>query len=422
MLAGVASVPVLLGGLGREGFGVWALVMTFSATNGWLSLADLGAVVATTRRVAAWMAVEDRRAARRTIGAGMVVALGAGTVGAVLLVLSSRFLPALFHTPAHLVTPFRQALVLMAVQVVVDQLINVMEAGLEGLQRVDVSRGVDMARRLLVLGCAAATAWQTHDLARVAAASLAATIVSAVIAYLVLRSYLLHAVERPRRSEVVDIVRVGREIAVLRPLGVVQRTLDRLLVGAVLGPAAVALVEVATQLMAGAEAVLSASAYSVVPAASWLQARGDRKSLAELVRKGTRWSLVVTVPVAVLIGVFAGPFVRIWIGEGYERVAPLAAVACLCVVVNAPLAVGSQMLVGIGKTRIVLRSAAVCLVVNLVVSVVMLEAVGTVGVFVGTLVANVALLVVMGPAVLAEVRDGDSGDVQHALERNARPL
>src|SRR4051812_33865443 len=118
MVAGLVSVPLLLSGLGREAFGVWALVMTFSATNGWLSLADLGAVVATTRRVAASMAVEDRRAARRTIGAGLTVAGVTSAGGAALLALSSTFLPALFHTPAALVTPFRQALLLMSAQVV----------------------------------------------------------------------------------------------------------------------------------------------------------------------------------------------------------------------------------------------------------------------------------------------------------------
>jgi O-antigen/teichoic acid export membrane protein len=68
-------------------------------------------------------------------------------------------------------------------------------------------------------------------------------------------------------------------VAVLRPLGVLHRTIDRVVVGSVLGPSAVALVEIATQMMNGADAILSAMSYAVLPSAAWLRARGDRATL-----------------------------------------------------------------------------------------------------------------------------------------------
>lgn len=405
MVAGLVSVPLLLAGLGREAFGAWALVMTFSATNGWLSLADLGSVVATTRSVAAAASLDDHDAARRSVGAGAVVALTASAIASLLLVASAAtFLPELFRLPAELVSPFRTALALMAVQVIVDQVVNVAEAALEGLQRVDLSRAVDMVRRLLVLGGAAGAALATGDLRWTVAGSLAGSVTSAVGAVVLLRRRLPGGAAIPTADDVRATVRTGRDVAVLRPLGVLQRTMDRVLVGVVMGPGAVAVVELATQLQAGAEAVLSATSYSVVPASSWLAARGDRGSLAELVRRGTRFAVLATVPVAGGIALLAGPFVHLWVGGGYAEVAGLTAVAVLCVVVNAPLAVGSQALVGIGQTQVVLRSAAVAMAVNLAASWVLLETVGLVGAFLGTLLANVVLLVVLGPPVLALTR------------------
>ena len=409
MLAALISVPLLLSGLGREAFGVWALVMTFSATNGWMSLADLGVVVATTRQVSAQAAVGDDAGVRRSVATAFVMVAVFATIAAGALAVAAVFLPQLFKTPPRLVTPFRIALTLMAAQVIVDQVINVAEASLEGLQRVDLSRAADALRRLLVVAATSTAALVTHRLVDVAVAAFVATVVSSAVAMAMLGLHLPGFLVRPSRQTAIELFRIGREIAVLRPLGVLQRTMDRALVGVVLGPGAVALVEVATQLQSAPEAVLSATSYSVVPASSWLGARSDRASLSELVRRGTKYSMLATVPVAIAVGTLARPFLTLWVGRRFDSAAELVAMGAACVISTAPLAVGSQLLVGLGRTRVVLRSAAVALVINFVVSVWLLHVLGVIGVFVGTLVGNLGLLVVMGPAVLEEAGIGVGG-------------
>ncbi|MFN8018490.1 MAG: hypothetical protein U0P45_10240 [Acidimicrobiales bacterium] len=59
ILLTLVALPLMLRGLGTAAFGVWALLQTFSAVTGWLSLADLGMGVAATRGVADRAAVED---------------------------------------------------------------------------------------------------------------------------------------------------------------------------------------------------------------------------------------------------------------------------------------------------------------------------------------------------------------------------
>lgn len=401
MVAALAAVPLLTSGLGRVGFGVWALVMTFSATNGWMSLADLGVVVATTRDVSSRLAVDDAAGARSVVTDALCAVAALGVVGGGGLALASLLLPGVFGTPDDLVGPFRVALAIMGAQVVLDLFINVAEAALEGTQRVDLSRAVDSFRRLAFVVGVSVAAVATGDVRWVAVGSIAATAASLVLALVVLARHLPRFLVRPSAAGVRGLVRRGRSVAVLRPLGVLQRTMDRMLVGVVLGPGAVALVEVATQLQAGADAVLSASSYSVVPSSAWLHARGDRRSLTRLAEIGTKYSLLATVPVAVGVATLAGPFIELWIGDRYADAAGLTAVAALAVVLSAPLAVGSQLLLGLDRTTAILRAAGAALVVNLAASALLVQVVGIVGAMWGTVIATPVLLAVLGPPVMA---------------------
>jgi O-antigen/teichoic acid export membrane protein len=172
--------------------------------------------------------------------------------------------------------------------------------------------------------------------------------------------------------------------------------MDRLIVGAIIGPEAVALVEIATQIQTGAEAVLSATSYAVVPSASWLHARGDKQSLRDLLELGTKYSVMATAAVVALGVIFATPFVHVWVKPEYYDAAGLAMVALLYVAVTGPLQVGSNLLVGIGRAGPIVVAALFAVLVNLAASVVLVHTIGIVGCFIGSLIGSVALIPLLG--------------------------
>jgi PST family polysaccharide transporter len=322
---------------------------------------------------------------------------------ALLLTVGRRWLPTLFDTPDDLVADLRFAITLFAVQVVADLVTNATESCLEGLQRVDLSRGVDAARRTSVAVATCVAAVTVGDLRAVAVASLAVSLPSMLVGLAVLWRHLLDHHLAVVGAEARALLSYGKSVALLRPFGVIQRSMDRLIVGAVLGPAPVALVEIATQIQNGADAVLSASSYSVIPGASWLRARDDRRSLRELLERGTKYSLLVTLPCVIGPMILAGPLVQVWVGDEYAAAAGLAAVGLLYVAATAPLSVGSNLLVGVGRASAVLRAVLYAVPVNLVASLVLVHLVGTVGVFLGTLIGTAVLLGPLGRAVVREV-------------------
>jgi O-antigen/teichoic acid export membrane protein len=399
------SLPLLLHGLGTVAFGTWALVQTFSAITGWLSLVDLGVGTAAIRAIATRASLDDRQGVVTSITSALACFAALGLAcAAVLAVVGPAFLPGLFKTPSALRGAVRFAVVLFAVQVFVDLLTEGLEACLEGLQRVDLSRAVDAFRRTGVAAATSAIALAGGGLRGVAAASLAASAGGFVVGMAVLGPRLGASNRlRPSFTEIRSLLAYGRTVALLRPLGVIQRTMDRLIVGAVLGPAAVALVEIATQVQNGADAVLSATTYSVVPTSSWLRARGDEDSLEELLLSGTRYSLLVVLPVVALASTLAGPLIRLWVGAGYSAAGGLAVVGLLTVALAAPLQLGSSLLLGVGRARAILRAAATALAVNLSASLLLVHLVGIVGVFEGTALGTAVLIPLLGRPILVEV-------------------
>src|SRR5437764_4998319 len=153
MVVALATLPLLLHGLGAQVFGTWVLLQTFSAVTGWFSLVDLGVGTATARAVAERASLDDEHGVRTTAASAMTLFFAFGGVCAVALALAgTRWLPSLFHTSSGLRADLRFAIVLFSVQVLLDLMTEGAEACLEGLQRIDLSRAVDAVRRTLVAG------------------------------------------------------------------------------------------------------------------------------------------------------------------------------------------------------------------------------------------------------------------------------
>jgi O-antigen/teichoic acid export membrane protein len=401
MVVALVSLPLLLHGLGPVGFGTWALLQTLSGVSGWFSLVQAGVGTAVTRDIAAHTARDDRACAAEAAGTGLGLFIVFGVVAATALALAGPLiLPTLFRTPAFLRADLNVAIVLLGAQVAVDLFTEGQESCLEGFQRVDLSRAVDAARRTSVAIATSAAALSGGGLRDVAAASLGASLVGSVMGFVALRRTQCGARMSVSAAAARSLLRYGRTIALLRPLGVLERTMDRIIVGIFLGPAAVAAVEIATQLANGAAAVLSATIYAVIPAASWLGARGDRGSLRELVDRGTRYSMLVAMPVAVGTAIIAAPLIRVWVGSGYPGAALLTGVALAGVAASMPLAAGSEVLVGVGQATDVLRASVVALIVNLALSVALVPLIGPVGTFLGTLAATLVLAPLLGRPLL----------------------
>lgn len=423
IVVSVAVVPVLLAGLGTEQFGVWAIMLTFSAVTGWFSLADLGVSVAASNALAAAHAAADRAAMTRTASSTVwffgaaATASGLVFVGAGTLVVEVTSIG-----DDHPSWRLGGVVAWVGVQIAADLLARSSTTILDGLQRVDLARLLDSARRTAVAAATGIAATTAGTLRAVAMAAALASLAGLALSLVISRSVTEVHLRGGARASVVELLRAGAPIAVLRPLGVIHRVMDRIVVAAVIGPIGVAAVEVASSLQNGADAVLSASSYSVTPTAAYLDGGNDRAGLRALLVRATKVSLLATLPVAVFIVVLGGPIVEVWLGDDRpDDSALLVALAGTAIALLSLAAVASNLLVGIGHSRSVLTAALGSIVVNLVCSIWLAIAIGTPGVFVATILGSLYVVPALWGAALRATGTPMSELVGGALIRGVVP-
>jgi O-antigen/teichoic acid export membrane protein len=409
------TLPLMLRGLGREGFGVWALLQTFSAFNGWLSLADLGVGTAAHRRLAQHCANDELGVAAKCAASVLIVFVAAGVVAGALFSASASLFVDVFGLSGSLRTSSRAAVGIFGVQIALDMFMRGAQACFEGMNRIDVSRMIDIARRTVVGIAVAIAANRSHTVSAVCVVSVVCSVPSAIAGFAIVRQQFRGHELRPSISELRQLLHFGGWVLLLRSVGTLHRGMDRVIVGIALGPSAVALIEAATQVQNGAESILSASSYAVTPASSWLDARGDTASLRELALRGTRYSVLLTLPFVVLPTVLAGPLVAVWLGSAGAGVVSLVPLALAYTAVMAPAQVLSNLLVGRGDVRSVLRPAVVSVLVNLALTLVLVDSLGAKGAFLASLIAAAFLIVPLAKAGLDSVDESVGAFLRHAV-------
>ncbi len=394
-------LPVQLAGLGVEAFGAWVLIQTMSAFRGWGAMLDLGTGPAATRLVAERSSLgDDRGAASAAMGAILFSSLG-GCIGAVGLTLVAVTNPGkLFGLDPDLANAFATSLFVFGLALPFELATRAAQLSLEGLQFISLSRGLEFARRTAVLSATSYVAYWTGELVPTAIAFASVAPVLTIATVLVLRHRLGRATLQ--RHSLRTLLTYGRPLLALRQLGITHRMMDRILAGAILGPAAVAVVEVVTVVQNGAQAVPTAAAHAVMPSAAWLEARADRRAQRMLVLRGTLGCLFATVPV-VLIPALVGPsLLRVWLGDNVPiGAADVLPVAVAYSAIAATAHVSSEFLAGSGRARIVVRWALAAVLVNLGLTIVLLPRMGVLGAFVSTLVT---VPIASGPIVLEVIK------------------
>lgn len=144
-------------------------------------------------------------------------------------------------------------------------------------------------------------------------------------------------------------------------------------------------------------------AYFVMPAAASLAAAKDLSGLDQVKYDGVRLHFGLLLPVGLLAGIYARPFLYLWVGPEKAAYAPLMQLfllACLPLVLSVPV----QVATGLGFVRVVGLAAMAGAIVNLPLSYVLTVKWGVSGVIWGTVLTTLfSNLLIPGVYVLRKL-------------------
>jgi O-antigen/teichoic acid export membrane protein len=309
--------PIIVNGLGPSGFGVLTLL---AVTLGLFGLLDLGIGGSATRAVAQHVERKDLDSAANVLGTVVTAYVAIGLVGASIIFLATPFLVShLLSIPIELQPAATIAFYVSAIGFPVSLIVGAFASVPRAVQRFDLSTRVSLLFSTLAPLTTVALVVSGYGLPEIAAASLGVNVLMGIVYYRVARRLL-----GMRRLRLGVDVTLLRELAkfggwfITASIGVaILYQVDKILLGSILGVAAVTYYVVPGGLANRIQGALGAATQIVFPASSALFVREERAALVRLYRDGTRLTFLLAAALGVPMAAFAYPFLMYWLGAEF---------------------------------------------------------------------------------------------------------
>lgn len=183
--------------------------------------------------------------------------------------------------------------------------------------------------------------------------------------------------------------------------------IDRILLSRYLGLGAVAYYEVGSNAAYYAKTFLSVLFAPMVPAVSAMHARQEHNLITGLYQRSFKFMVMIALPFCFLVMALAHPFIRMWMGPGFELAAVTLQLLIPAYLVNVLTGPGTFILTGINRPDIGMRAALLAGGLNLVLCYVLVTTIGYYGLIIGitfSLVVSAAYFLVMFHHVMPAIR------------------
>ena len=397
VLTAVAVVPLTLGYLGPERFGLWTTVTSLAAL---LVFADLGLGNGLLTAVAKAHGEQDDAALARTVASGIwmlagVAAAFAAVVAAVALAVDWASVFNLRGAVAR--SEAGPAILVLGLCYAASLPLSAVTQIRNGLQEGYVNWAFTAGGNVLAIVLVLFTIQMRAGLPYVVLAFMGAPLVAGTAnaaALLIRRPALVPRWDRTRRFVALSLLRSGGQFLVLQAAMAAAFYSDTLIATSVIGPTAAAEYGVANTLFLIPIGLVAAGLAPLWPAYGESMARGDTAWIRVTLRRSLALSTLFTVPSAFALVLLARPIVHAWIGGEVEPPGLLIAGFGIWTVLSGIGTSLAVLLNGLHLLRVQAVTAVLMAVLNVTLSILLTQRIGVAGVIFGTVIAYSAATLV----------------------------
>lgn len=383
------TIPLMIRTYGDDQFGAYGFAWGFGFFQ---MLLEFGMSSALQRQVVTAWSRGDRSAVERTLSSGMVFYSGMTFIQATFLLLVAYFAVELTDfSPADkkLVV---QLLWLQALTAPCWGLSTVVSSILQAAQRYEVIPRFELLAvigRFLMLVLGVSLGWPLLVVVWGQSILQIALILGPAIWIAVTEFGMVPSFRHASWSEFKNMVPLSLWVFLIQLSVVLADKLDTTVLGFALtdpGPAN-SIYQVVSKPFMQIRQTGWTLAYLVMPAAASMAATKDLASLDRVKYDGVRLHFGLIVPVALLAGLYARPFLYLWVGPAKAQYAPLMQlflVACTPLVLSVPV----QVSTGLGHVRVIALAAIGGSLINLPLSYYLTIRIGVAGVIWGTVLTT----------------------------------
>ncbi|MDD4004634.1 MAG: flippase [Elusimicrobiaceae bacterium] len=387
ILIALFLTPYIVGRIGVDRYGIWALV---SVVTEYFGLLDLGIGSSYVKFIAEYYTTKSFDKINGVVNSGLVFYLGFTAVSLTLAYLFQDRIIGLCNIPPELeaetLFAFWTGLLTFCVVNAASSFVAVQS----GLQRMDIYNKVSVA---ISLPRVAGTIWALENgyglrglILVNAFAMLLAGIINAAAAFRLLPQLEL-SVRHFRKDVFMTLLGYGSKLQVARVSSTISVTLDKLLLTHYLSVGLVTFFQLASTVIEQAKSLPILLMQALIPAFSELDARGDRAKVCDSYIRGTRYMTLLAMPLFTFLIADADQLMLLWMGPGYEKSAAVIRILAVGWGLAVIAGVRSVVLQAIAKPGIEMNAGLIAAVFNIPLSIFFIRQMGFTGVALGTTVA-----------------------------------
>lgn len=381
---GLILTPIFLKTLGKSDYGVWLLI---NSLVGYYGLLDLGTRAAVVRYASRSIALKDDRETNETFNTALMVYTVVGIVALALSFLLALILP---RIPNFAVGQYPDApllLIVIGANVAVAMPGKLIEGLLSAIERFDLSNAIGIgfaaARNLIFIVILLAGA----NLVTLGWVLLVTTIVEqATITFVVLRQIptLRLSLSLARRSQMRHIFNYGIHSMLGNAGERLRLYTDAIVIGAFLPAAAISLYTVGQRPLSYLSKLSLGVSRVLTPAFSRTEAVSTNARLANLLLLGTRGSTLLTSLACVVLLISGPDLIHLWVGDGFEESVSVLHALLPAYLLSAGTTPINSILLGTSRHQRLSQVTIVEGVVNIALSIWLIQKLGVLGVALGT--------------------------------------
>lgn len=390
LVVGLFAIPVLTRQLGVARFGVlglaWMLLEYFALFDAGLGRATVRAVAAGRNLLRTRAVGEDAIAARdlmEAVTGAVIIQLVLGIVaGGALIAIAPAAVELLLHPSSELLNESVSAIRLLGATVPVLMLGLALRGMLEAAERFDLSNGIRIPLSIGTFLVPAAVAATGRGLPSIMLALLSLRVLSVIAQWVALARALPGFTWRlpSRWGGVRELLAFGGWVAISNLVSPLLVYADRLVVGALLGAAALGYYTAPFEASLRLLVLPAAAVAALYPMASALMATGDAGRMKALYAGSVRALAGGMIGIAITGVVLAPDILEGWLGSEYARNGSLALrLLCAGVLVNAVVHVPFAFIQASGRPDIMARFHLIELVIHLPVAYLLVQRYGIEG-------------------------------------------
>lgn len=318
MLIGLFSIPLLIGHLGLEAFGLLTIIWTII---GYFSLFDFGLGRALTQQISASRSQHNANLLNISV-AGLTGTLVLGLMGGLLLFVGAKVLIYQLNVSQLLVEDAYAALILAALSIPMVTVTSGLRGILEGFENFKTS---NLLRLLLgslnFLLPVVVVLFIGSSLMLVVWSLVLSRLLVMLLHVFAVRSYFSHTAGKLaiRFSEMKKLFTFGLWMTLSNLIGPLMVYGDRFFISSILGAGVVAFYTVPQDFVVRLLIIPAAISTALFPRLAYVHANEGIKQAMQLFRKGLKTTALIMAPICLLLGLLSFPGLELWLGEKFAH-------------------------------------------------------------------------------------------------------